>query len=103
MLTDEPSHSPESHRSDRVDRQRKITEVMIKSAIVVRSVVFFFLTAFFLNMVYLILVDPSVHSLARKKLGLIRTIVFSAVLLPALAIALLDARGQLRKYFGSKR
>lgn len=102
MLTDQPNSAPEPRQSDRAGRQRKISEAMIKTAIVIRAVVFFFIAAFFLAMTYAILLEPSVHALARKSSILVRSIVLASVLLPSLAIAIWDARRQSRKHFGPK-
>lgn len=75
---------------------------MIKAAIIIRAIVFFFVAALVLNIMYLTLVDPSMPATTPENEVPLRTIVFGAILLPAMAIALLDARGQLRKYFGTK-
>lgn len=99
MLKKDPDPSAEPHQAD--DRQRKVSENMIKTAIMVRAIVYFFLAAFFLNIAYLMAL-PSLEAFLPKDSVVARCIVFSAILLPPLAIAIWDARCQARKYFGPK-
>lgn len=84
------------------DRQNKISENMMKTAIMVRAIVFFFLAAFFLNIAYLMAL-PSLERSLPKDSAVARCIVFGAILLPPFALAFCDARRQSRKYFGPKR
>lgn len=99
MLKNDPDPGAEPHKPD--DRQNKVSENMIKTAILARAVIFFFLAAFFLTIALHTLVAPHEDESAPTVLAGI--VVLGSVLLPSLALAFWDARRQSRKYFGSKR
>lgn len=76
-----------------------MTGALIKAAIVIRAIVFFFIAALLLDVFFSIFLEPWFQGIDSALVGVIA---LSAIMLSSLALVLADARRQQRKYFGKK-